>query len=123
MNNEQLEIERRFGKNQPFKVPEGYFDRLAADVMANIPEQKPVATVPLSWWRRLRPVAVAAACVCAAVFSIQLFLHAPSDKHHAVPHVSSASQTHGDSYGTLDMAADYTMIDNDYIYAMVSENQ
>ena len=38
MNNEQLEIERRFGKNQPFKVPEGYFDRLAADVMANIPE-------------------------------------------------------------------------------------
>ena len=109
MNNEQLEIERRFGKNQPFKVPEGYFDRLAADVMANIPEQKPVA--------------VAAACVCAAVFSIQLFLHAPSDKHHAVPHVSSASQAHGDSYGTLDMAADYTMIDNDYIYAMVSENQ
>ena len=65
MNNEQLEIERRFGKNQPFKVPEGYFDRLAADVMANIPEQKPVATVPLSWWRRLRPVAVAAACAHA----------------------------------------------------------
>ena len=37
--NEEKYIEERVGKRNPFLVPDGYFDHLADQVMASLPEQ------------------------------------------------------------------------------------
>ena len=123
MNNELMDLERRFGKKQPFRVPDGYFDGLVADVMSRLPEQAPAATLRVAWWRRRPWVAAAAASVCVAAFSMLFFLHAPADRHQVARHEVGQTEVQGDASVSFDMAADYTMIDSDDIYAMVSENQ
>lgn len=123
MNNEIMDIERRFGKKQPFRVPDGYFGGLVADVMSRLPEQAPAAKLHVVWWRRRPWVAAAAASVCVAAFSMLFFLHAPADKGPMARHETRPAEVQGDGNASFDMAADYTMIDSDDIYAMVSENQ
>ena len=121
-------LKERFGKKQPFSVPDGYFDRFAADMMSRLP-QTPAAPAAVHLpvrhlWRR---VALAAAFVGVAATASMVYLHgntAPDTRltaRKAVPVQTPA----GISYecSSLDMAADYTMLDNDDIYAMVSENQ
>ena len=39
MKNEELYIKSRMGNTNPFVVPDGYFDNLAAEVMNKLPEQ------------------------------------------------------------------------------------
>ena len=45
---EEKDLERRFGKQQPFRVPDGYFDNLAANIMDKFPEELPAMT-PVSY--------------------------------------------------------------------------
>ena len=40
MNYEDKEIQERFGKENPFRVPEGYFDQLTERVMSQLPERE-----------------------------------------------------------------------------------
>lgn len=48
---------------EPFKVPEGYFDDLANNIMQNLPEKEVEETEPVSvtMWDRLRPLLYLAA--------------------------------------------------------------
>ena len=87
---EEKYIEEKVGKRNPFRVPEGYFDNLTAQIMESLPEQKPKAKTV--WLRK--PMYYAAA--------------------HAV------QQDVTDE--AFDEAADYMMLDNHEIYALLSEN-
>ena len=109
MTNEEKLIEEHLGKQNPFRVPEGYFDSFADRLMQQLPEQqeqevKPAKTVRM---KALRPILVAAACVAVAIFSI---------KQNNVAAVTSNTD---EEY--LDEAADYVMLDNADIYACLSE--
>ena len=90
MKEEKFLIER-VGKQNPFKVPEGYFDTLASQVMAKVDAEKGPQVVEIrkvkkakSVW--LRPLLYAAACGCV------LFISVPSSSEHR-PHASSARPT------------------------------
>ena len=55
MDAEEKLFEQRFGKKQPFTVPDGYFDQLAERVMERLPEQQPASVPQVSVghkWRR-----------------------------------------------------------------------
>lgn len=127
MTAEEKELERMIGKKQPFAVPDGYFDRFADGMMARLPEQQPVVQVPrAALWRRLRPAIAVAACAGAVVWGAMQFVH--SDKtapaHDAIARNTTAVYSaSADGYSSLDVAADYTMIDNDDIYAIVADIQ
>ena len=45
---EEKYLEDKYGKKQPFKVPNGYFDSFADNLMDKLPEQQPVMT-PWLW--------------------------------------------------------------------------
>ena len=99
------------GKN-PFRVPEGYFDKLTAEVMQQLPEQpKHSLTV------RLRPWMYAAACIVAVVFTATIYFY-PHDSQQ--PTAATASTPTTDSY--VDDVADYVMADNIDIYVCLAEN-
>jgi len=119
MNNEEQYLKERFGTRTPFKVPEGYFDSVASEIMAKLPQEEQQAQVvelrPRS--RRWRSVAMIAASVCVAVFSVGMYLKG------AAPQPSS-QQSFAEiqsSSAAFDDVADYTMMDNQDMYAYVAE--
>ena len=111
MMNEEQYIKSRMDGRNPFQVPEGYFDRLTAEVMQKLPEQP-----KRSLTTRLRPWMYAAACVVAVLFTATVYFFTP-DRQQTT---TIASTMNTDSY--LDDVADYVMADNIAIYACLTEN-
>lgn len=127
MDAEEKLFEQRFGKKQPFTVPDGYFDQLTERVMERLPEQQPASVPQVPLRNRWRRWAVAAAAVGVIMTGSLVFIGQRSGNEslatmkHRAP---AATDIHSSSdYSSLDMAADYAMLDNDEIYAMVSEEQ
>lgn len=114
MMNEELYIKSRMGDKNPFRVPEGYFDNFAADLMQKLPEKE--MPVKKGLIVRLRPLMYAAACLMVAIFTVAVFF---SHDDAATPEVASISQP-VDSY--VDEAADYLMADNMDIYACLTSD-
>ncbi|MBQ9232060.1 MAG: hypothetical protein IJ190_12930 [Prevotella sp.] len=112
---EEKYLEERMTKQNPFRVPEGYFDSFADQVMAQLPERegKPVAKRVA-----LRPWMYAAATLVVAIFSVAVYF----------THVAGEEESPQQAYATnvsetyMDEAADYAMIDNTEIYACLAEN-
>lgn len=120
---EEKYLEDKYGKKQPFKVPNGYFGSFAENLMDKLPEQQPVMTPHISmWrkWRKLRLTVAVAASVCAVMFSVMTFMHNTKPTHSPLASNHTTKTVTNDSYNTLDVAADYTMLDNDDIYVLVS---
>ena len=121
MKEEKYLIEK-VGRENPFRVPEGYFDTLTSQIMAKVDaegvkardiktgKEKRAKTV----W--LRPVLYAAASVCALFISVVAYQNY-SEQGVAAPaqNVVANNQTMTDDY--FDEAADYVMLDNQDIYA------
>ena len=120
--NEEKYIEEKAGRRNPFQVPEGYFDRLADQVMASLPEREPVAAVPKARRVALRPLYYAAAAVCAFLISVVVWQSFPeTTTTQPMPvQASVASQEVNDD--DFEEAADYMMLDNYDIYACLTDN-
>lgn len=113
--NEEMYLNERMSKQNPFRVPEGYFDDFATQVMAKLPEREsqPVAAKRVSF----RPWMAIAASLVVAIFSVAVyFTHVGGQQEQP----QQASATVSDAY--MDAAADYAMIDNAEIYAYFVEN-
>lgn len=118
MNREEELLKQKYGTKSPFKVPEGYFDHFTSELMTKLPEReaREIVMQP-SVWRRYRPALLVAASVCAAIFSIGIYLHQEkSDARQVVANTEQVSS----GYSAFDEAADYTMIDNTDMYAYLS---
>ncbi len=115
MENEEKYIEERVGKENHFRVPEGYFDSLTSRVMSQLPEQKvKTAYVQLRRWY------YAAACV-AVIGILGITYHLQQDDTAQQP-VAGTIETNTDNNTYMDEVADYAMIDNADIYACLADN-
>ncbi|MGI6241961.1 MAG: hypothetical protein ACOYJK_00245 [Prevotella sp.] len=128
MDREEKFIVEKFGRKTPFKVPAGYFDDFASRMMQNIPEQSReaesarIVEMKVSRWHRLRPIAIAAASVCVAVFGMGIFLHGGGKKATAVDTELINDGPSASSYAAIDAVADYAMLDMDDMYAYVEDD-
>lgn len=114
--NEEIYIQERVGKRNPFRVPEGYFDSFADQLMQQLPERQPRAK---RIW--LRPVFYAAAALCALVVSVAVWFSLPDTSVAEQPALQLASQQESLD-ASFDEAADYMMLDNHDIYAYLADN-
>lgn len=119
MNEEQYLINKA-GKENPFRVPEGYFDSLASQVMSRVdaegnkPQDMPmIEKMAKTVW--LRPVLYAAASVCALFISVTVYQHFTAQTVE-----NTTEQVAVYSEDSFDEAADYVMIDNQDIYACLT---
>ena len=109
MMNEETYISNKIGRDNPFTVPEGYFDSLTERVMQQLPRQQKRARV-----FALRRWLYAAACV-ACLFVVGTVVYNSLDSDRQQPLLSETVESPAsDDY--LDEAADYAMIDNHDIY-------
>ncbi len=114
MENEEKYIKERVGQDNPFRVPEGYFEQLTQQVMNQLPERQ-----QKSRQLRLRPWYYAAASiVILAVMGVSVYFHLEEDEQQQMA-VSVETNT-DNTY--IDEVADYAMIDNTEIYACLSDN-
>ena len=116
---EEKYIEELVGKRNPFVVPEGYFEQLTDQVMQSLPDRRPHAKTV---W--LRPVLYAAASVCALFVCATVWLSWPRSSQQDQKDVAEAVQAvqmqqPDDAF--FDEAADYMMLDNQAIYACLSD--
>lgn len=126
MVKEERYIRNKFGRENKFRVPEGYFDSFATRLMDKLPEREaceiPVRRPLLA---RLRPLFYAAACLCVAIFSVAVYLarveSSDDGQGGGMAAVYTQSGAYGDNYE--DEALDYAMLDNTDIYAYLSSGE
>ena len=72
MKDEDKLIER-YGKKQPFTMPEGYLEQLHEQLMSNLPETQPIATTEakVTLMTRIKPLLYLAAMFVGIVFLMQ----------------------------------------------------
>ena len=122
MIKEEKYLVDRFGKKQPFSVPEGYFDQFASQFMENLPEREEEAVVVRldshSRWSTIRRWSVAA---CLAIALAGAGMWAFQGESPKATGAADTDQFASSNYNTaIDQAADYAMMDNGDIYAYVS---
>ena len=107
---------------RPFSVPKGYFDNLPPAVMQKIDGQNEQAAPKRRTPRLLRPIYIAAASLCAAIFGVAVYLgsgsQSPSAATSVPPHPTIATTI---TSADRDVVADYTMMDSEDIYEQYSE--
>ena len=121
---EEKYIEERVGKRNPFLVPDGYFEHLADQVMASLPEQpeqQESQKQPKARRIGIRSLSYyAAAAVCALVISVAVWQAFPGSSQQAVVQTPVAYQEPSDA--DFEEAADYIMLDNNEIYSLLADN-
>lgn len=124
MNNDFNDIfDKEQLKQNPFKVPEGYFDSLNTRIMENVARQasaqkseKPAHAKNV----RMHVLRWAAACACVLVIGVSAVLFTFKDTDTSeVP--ATAQQSFFTSDDAFNQAADYTMLDNYDMYQMLAE--
>lgn len=128
MTREENILKERFGKENPFKVPDGYFDHLTERIMENLPEQE-IRVIDIrsrqTLWQKLPLRKIAAAVAFVALLgggSFWAFQHEGNSKvvAHAKHHEQKAVVSEEAAFNEM---ADYAMIDNETIYAsLMTEN-
>ena len=123
MTNEERFIEENFGKKNPYRVPEVYLDHFTEQLLSQLPEQPAAEPVRHSRLKVLRPILMAAACLCIAIFSVTIYLNRSQDAPESAPVATtqSTNSTINEEEDYMDAAADYVMLDNADIYACLSE--
>ena len=133
----EKEIQEKYGKGNPFTVPEGYFEQFKADIMTKVheTETRPCEThskkhskvLSLNSGRGKTWMAVAA-CFCAAVFALSIFLNktintdTPQTAQVSSAFVDTSNQsTDFIDAGELEEYAEYAMLDNGDLYACLYE--
>lgn len=117
MENDELYIFNKCGKQNPFKVPDGYFDNLSAELMRHTEAAPKI----VSLWQRYR-LYVAAACVLAVVAGLATYFGFSSAEPAANPTIAATTNVANPDEAESEEYADYTMLDNDDIYSILASN-
>jgi hypothetical protein len=71
---EEDKLFRKIGTDNPFSVPDGYFEQMTSELMDKLPEKKPVIAEmkEVSRWERLKPLLYMAAMFVGAALIINV---------------------------------------------------
>lgn len=117
-------LEQKFGREFPFKVPEGYFSAFEKQMLDNLPEvpqKKAARKVSISrYWRLIVSVA---ACVAVLIVSSVMFFNrnVHDGLHDNVSAVSDYVSSSAYEDYVIDEYSDYALLDNDDFYAYVMD--
>ncbi len=121
MTNEELYLNSRMSRENHFRVPEGYFDKLTADVMARLPERETVVELkPAAKRVFLRPLLAAASVALVAAIAVGVYFNRSAKPAEDEEQMAAVSTVMPDSY--IDDAADYMMMDHQDIYACLTSD-
>ncbi len=127
-------LKQKFGQENPFKVPEGYFDNFASKFMEQLPEEEPKAVeveMPVAkrtWIRPMRRFAIAASFAAVLFGAATYYASTGVNKDQdSQTEMASAALKNTETKSVqsdymMDEMVDFAMIDNAEIYSYLIEN-
>lgn len=113
---------KKLGKENSFKVPDGYFENLTSEVMNKLPEKEKVVfkEEPVSTWTKLKPLLYLAAMFVGAALIIRVV---STDRKPAVVDEMAVKETDTEvvSDEMLDVALDRAMLDDYSLYVYLGD--
>ena len=116
-------LKEMFGRENPFKVPENYFETLADNIISQLPEESSARVVKMSVWKKYRVHLLAAACVLSVLFSAGIYVAVKENTKEAQVFDKTrveVAETTIEAEDAFDEMADYVMIDKEDMYAYIS---
>ncbi|MGL4518383.1 MAG: hypothetical protein ACRCUJ_01420 [Phocaeicola sp.] len=114
---EENDIRKKCGTDNPFTVPEGYFDNFAKELMEKLPEKEVVDEPEVTLWQRSKPWFYMAAMFMGMMFTIRLFVGEPSKEEPYLSEVSGIELTEEQ----VDEMMEHSMIDDYTLYQYLTD--
>ncbi|MBM6758269.1 hypothetical protein [Bacteroides mediterraneensis] len=119
MKKEETDLLKRCGTENPFTVPEGYFERFTEQLMEQLPEREAQPAPKLTLWTRVKPWVYMAAMFCGLMLSVRMFVgEKQSQSPTATPETTDFTEV-PDEY--IDPIVNQTMMDDYTLYQYLTD--
>lgn len=71
---EDKDLLKKYGKKNPFTVPEGYFQNFNERLMEQLPEKEVISKPKIRTWDRIKPWVYMAAMFVGLMFTVRAFV-------------------------------------------------
>src|SRR5574344_1664728 len=118
---EENELLNKVGKENPFKVPDGYFDNFTTQLMDKLPEKPEAIEVQsVTTWMKMRPYVYMAAMFIGAVLMIKAIHFIQSDKIEKAQKETAATEVAQENK-YIDETVKNSQLDGYQLYTFLSE--
>lgn len=114
---EEEKLMNKFGKENPFNVPEGYFENFTKELMDKLPEKEIGPEPKITTWQRIKPWIYMTAMFCGLMLSVKVFLDKPEKENQTL----QANNKTEFSDAEVEMIIDNSMIDDYSLYTYLTE--
>lgn len=119
MKKEETDLLKRCGTENPFTVPEGYFEHFTEQLMEKLTEREIQPAPRLTLWTRVKPWVYMAAMFCGLMLSVRMFVgEKKTQSPAAVPEMTDFSEV-PDEY--IDPIVNQTMMDDYTLYQYLTD--
>lgn len=119
---EDIELKKKIGKENPFKVPEGYFKNIVPEIMKQLPEAEAQESVEITMWERVKPWVYMVAMFCGLMFGLRvMMMDKPVNKEMNTDNVSMTDSVQGTPDEYIDPILDQAMMDDYTLYMYLTD--
>lgn len=119
---EDTELKNRIGKENPFKVPEGYFENIVPEIMKQLPETEVQEEVEVTMWERVKPWVYMVAMFCGLMFGLRVMMNdRPVSTGIKAGDVSMTDSVQGIPDEYIDPILDQAMMDDYTLYMYLTD--
>lgn len=119
---EDTELKKKIGKENPFKVPEGYFENIVPEIMKQLPEAEVQESVEITMWERVKPWVYMVAMFCGLMFGLRvMMMDKPVNKEMNTDNVSMTDSVQGIPDEYIDPILDQAMMDDYTLYMYLTD--
>ena len=119
---EDTELKKKIGKENPFKVPEDYFENIVSEIMKQLPEAEAQESVEITMWERVKPWVYMVAMFCGLMFGLRvMMMDKPVNKEINTDNVSMTDSLEGIPDEYIDPILDQAMMDDYTLYMYLTD--
>ena len=119
---EDTGLKKKIGKENPFKVPEGYFENIVPEIMKQLPEAEAQESVEITMWERVKPWVYMVAMFCGLMFGLRvMMMDKPVNKEMNTDNVSMTDSVQGIPDEYIDPILDQAMMDDYTLYMYLTD--
>ncbi len=119
---EDTELKNRLGNENPFKVPEGYFENIVPEIMKQLPEAEVQKSGEISMWEKVKPWVYMVAMFCGLMFGLRvMMMDKPLSRDTVSSNVSMTDTVQGIPDEYIDPILDQAMMDDYTLYMYLTD--
>ena len=115
---EDKDLLKKYGKKNPFTVPEGYFQDFSEKLMEQLPEKEVMPEPEIKIWDRIKPWIYMAAMFVGLMFTVRTFMGGQQHTQDAETEIGSYTEI-PDEY--IDPIVNQTMMDDYELYRYLTD--